>query len=195
MQWRIVPEGRPGAVRNCPRCDQKRRFVSTDNFRVNGHQSRVDVWLIYQCSVCKYTWKLTIFTRVLPSSINKELFHLFQHNDQETALRYSFDFPLIRRCGAEPETDLPFEVTGPELSEEQLTQGGPLEVEVHFELPLEVRLAVILSQKIPVSRGRIERAMKSGAIQIVSDGQVRAKPPKKLNQTVLVRLDRDALRP
>ncbi len=189
IEWRIEPKQRPGAYRHCPRCDQKRRFVSTDNFRVNGHQSRVDVWLIYQCSTCKYTWKLTIFTRVLPSSIDPKLFRKFQQNDDKEALRYSFDSSLIRQCGAEPETALPFEIIGPDLSPETFSESSTLQVDVIFQVALEVRLAQILTKKLPLSRKQTEQALKSGAIQALDDGRPRAKAPKKLNRSIQLRID------
>ena len=64
--WRVVPLEPPRVIRRCAHCNAPRRFVSTDRFRLNAQQRRLDVWLLYRCVVCAATWKHPLFERCRP---------------------------------------------------------------------------------------------------------------------------------
>ena len=94
-------ENAPKVVRSCRRCRKKTTFFSSGLFRVNGQKKKLDVWLIFKCSVCNTTWNLTILSRVAPRSIPFGLLSGFHENDAELAELYASDVELIRRNGAE----------------------------------------------------------------------------------------------
>ena len=92
-------------IKNCSGCGRKEKFVSTGNFRVNANGNRIDIWLIYQCEKCKHTYNLTVYERIRPGKIPKELYLAFLANDEETALRYGTDKELFSRNKAEADWD------------------------------------------------------------------------------------------
>jgi hypothetical protein len=175
LTWTVEPTAPPSAVRHCPRCEKKQRFTSTDKFRMNAHQSRVDVWLIFQCSVCKFTWKLTVHTRVLPSSIDPERFDAYTQNDRETAWRVGFDANLLQRSGAEPE------IPEVEVHGEPLESGGAAEVVLRCPYPVGVRPIAVLSKKLGLSRSRID--------QLIERGAIKPSLPKKLTRDLVLAID------
>lgn len=64
-------------VRRCSGCGRKTRFQNAKKFRVNANGNRLDVWLIYQCELCKHTYNLAIYERQSVSSIPKEEYLCF----------------------------------------------------------------------------------------------------------------------
>jgi len=93
-------ENAPKVVKNCRRCRKKTTFFSSGIFRINAQKKKLDVWLIYKCSVCNTTWNLTVFTRAVPNSIPYELLHGFYENDPALAELYANDAKLIKQNGA-----------------------------------------------------------------------------------------------
>lgn len=185
LVWRIRARSAPRVFRACPRCDLKREFVSTEKFRVNGHQSRLDVWLIFQCVVCKFTWKLTIYTRVLPSDLEGDLLERFTQNDRALAAQYASDEAMFRKNGAAIEVPTEYDVEGPDVD------WSRPEARVRLEIagPVAARVEAILAKRLKLSRNQVDRLIDSGAIR--ADGR---KLPKKLNDPLAVRLDLDAIR-
>jgi hypothetical protein len=186
--WTLEPTATPAVSRHCPRCEGKRPFVSTDKFRINGHQSRIDVWQIYQCSTCKFTWKLTLHTRVLPSSIPRELFDKYTYNDAPTAWRNCFDFKLIRRNGGEPDTHVDFKLSGPAVRLDGDAKEARVQIVCPF--PINARLEAVLTKRLPLSRSQIERALDGGAIRSPDQSKL----PRKIAADLEIVLDLAALR-
>lgn len=105
IEYRITPTEACKIIRNCSGCGRKEKFVSTGNFRVNANGNQIDVWLIYQCEKCKHTYNLTVYERIRPGKILKELYLAFLANDEETALQYGTDKELFSRNKAEADWD------------------------------------------------------------------------------------------
>jgi len=85
----------------CGSCGKKRQFANTGRFRVNANGKKVDVWLIYQCVKCKYTWNLAIYERTKPGKISMEEYRMFLENDEELACRYGNDKAFLKRNNVE----------------------------------------------------------------------------------------------
>src|SRR5262247_3658903 len=88
--WSVVALEAPRVDRRCPRCGGPRRFVSSDKFRINAQKRRLDVWLIYKCEACDFTWNLTVLERVLPEEIDAGRYRRFLDNDREEAWACAF---------------------------------------------------------------------------------------------------------
>ena len=99
--WNIVAENLPVVKRNCPKCKCKTNFINTKKFRVNANKNNIDVWLIHQCEKCKSTWNMTIYERINPSDIDRQLYEKFAANDEELAVQYGFDLSAYSRNKAE----------------------------------------------------------------------------------------------
>ena len=85
----------------CGGCGKKQVFINSGKFRVNANGNRVDVWLIYRCKKCKYSWNLTIYERIKPSKIPSEEYELFMANDYELASTYGKNIDFLKRNKAE----------------------------------------------------------------------------------------------
>ena len=85
----------------CGGCGKKQEFINSGCFRVNANGNRVDVWLIYRCRKCKHSWNLTVYERISPLKIPRELYELFLENDEETAIRLGNDIAFLKRNHAE----------------------------------------------------------------------------------------------
>ena len=72
-------------------------FYCSEKFRMNSNQSRIDIWLIYKCSKCDTTLKLTIEKGIKPHNISSTLFECFTHNDVNLAWDYAFDRNFLRK--------------------------------------------------------------------------------------------------
>lgn len=85
----------------CGGCGKKQEFLNSGKFRVNANGNNLDVWLIYRCKKCKHSWNLTIYVRIRPGKIPKELFGAFQANDVETATAYGRNIDFLKKNHAE----------------------------------------------------------------------------------------------
>ena len=101
--WTVEPCAPPAVVRRCPRCDAPRPFHTTDRFRVNGNGRRLDLWLIYSCSVCSATWNLTVARRVAPEALGADLVR-YERNDAALARAVAFDGAVLAAAGVRPAT-------------------------------------------------------------------------------------------
>lgn len=88
-KWTVVPLSIPKLIKNCSRCSHN-RFVSSNKFRVNANKKVIDIWLIYKCIHCDYTFNLPIITRTSVSKLNQDVLERFQVNDEAFAWQYGF---------------------------------------------------------------------------------------------------------
>ena len=157
--WRIIPRECPRVVRRCPRCCRDNAFVCSEKFRVNAHQRRVDVWLVYRCGVCDSTWKAPVFERCLPKGIGPDLYRRFQSNDRELAWRYAFDRAWLRRVGVRVDDRIPFRV-----ERRDANVGLDHMIHLEFDHPFRIRLDRLLAQALGISRSRVAKRWKQGFI-------------------------------
>jgi hypothetical protein len=110
VTWRILPLRTPHIVRACPRCGGARSFASSDRFRVNASGRKLDVWLIYRCVVCDFTWNLTVVERATPETIGAAQLAAYHRDDADLAWSCAFDAALLRRAGARLDPATPVRV-------------------------------------------------------------------------------------
>lgn len=188
LLFRFVPRHPPAVYRRCKRCDDKRTFIATDKFRVNAHQRRIDVWLIYKCRVCDVTWNATIYTRILPSDISEELHQKFISNDPETALRFAFDLEMLRRNDAQFEEKIEHRVEGGSFDE--LT-GKEARVVIEPGPVTHVRLDRFLKTQLGLSTRRFEELVEQGGVRVVSE---MTRLDKRIKRKAEVIIDLEAVR-
>lgn len=133
----------PTVNRRCSCCGTNRAFICSQKFRVNAHQKRLDVWLIYNCGECDESWNLRILSRVARRSIDPDLYDAFLRNDASTVWQYAFDLPALRSAGAHPDLGIPFKVTGRPVGDIDL-DGEHFRVRVDSDYVIHVRLAKVL---------------------------------------------------
>lgn len=149
VTWRVFPLRTPPAVRVCPRCRGPRAFASSDRFRINASGRRLDVWLVYRCAACDFTWNLTIVERATPEAIGAARLAAYSHNDPALAWSCAFDAALLRRAGARPEP-----ATSVRVERGALPLGRAV-VRLALPFPVQIRLDRLLAQELGVPRSRL----------------------------------------
>lgn len=149
VTWRILPQRPPQVLRACPRCGGPRAFASSDRFRVNASGRKLDVWLIYRCVVCDFTWNLTVLERATPETIGAAQLAAYHHNDAALAWSCAFDAALLRRAGARLEPAIPVRVERGPLP------AGPAAVLLDVPFPVQLRLDRLLARELGVPRSRL----------------------------------------
>lgn len=168
LHWEILPENSPAIIHNCQKCGNQSRFVCSDNFRVNAHQKQLDVWLIYRCEKCDKTLNLTLFSRINPKALNKDILHKATHNDREYARQISFDYDLLKRNGMVPDYgSVRYKIKGAPL-----ILGAAARVYIHCRVSTGIRADRLLPEMMvnpetnaSISREQFKRLVKSGMIR------------------------------
>ena len=163
ITWKIEPSHPPLVVKDCPKCEQRRHFYCSEKFRVNAQQKDLDIWLIYKCQNCDATWKCTVLRHVSPSSIKRDLFAAFQHNDRLTSWKYAFDFNLLKRNGVEIDSAIEYTVSGPELSSVS-NLPSELQILLTFDFDGKWRTDAVLARKLGLSRQKLGELFSRGGL-------------------------------
>jgi len=157
--WRIVPTTSPLIVRHCSKCNKKMEFYCSEKFRVNANQVRVDIWLIYKCSKCDSTWKLTIKKGIKPRELQAGLFDRFVSNDRDLAWDYAFDRYLLKQNACVVCYDnIAYEIEGVEPFEKSLL----VHLKSHYFFDL--KLSALFAKVLGVSIGQIKRLVEHKSI-------------------------------
>ena len=167
FHWEILPENSPVIIHNCQKCGNQSRFVCSENFRVNAQQKHLDVWLIYRCEKCDKTLNLTLFSRISPKALNKDILYKATHNDCDYARQLSFDYDLLKRNDMVPDyASVVYKIKGAPL-----LLGAAAKVHIHCSFFTGVRADRLLPEMIyapgsdaPISREHFKRLVGSGMI-------------------------------
>lgn len=176
--WKIEPASAFGIIRNCPKCGKKVLYGSTGNFRVNANGKCVDVWLIYQCEVCKSTYNLSILERVNPRMLDSETYRQFMENDKELAVKYGTDRALFEKNKAViDENSISFSVHEEIVDNVSSEDIGFKEI-IHVQNPhcMKIRLDRFLALQLGVSRSKVRQLLRD---EIIVCGNL-VKPEKQV---------------
>jgi len=152
--WRIIPHGMPMVVKYCSKCNKKMNFYCSEKFRLNANQQRVDIWLIYKCTKCDTTWKLSLMRGMKPADIPAELFDRLTNNDAELAQKYAFDRQLLKQSGCE------IDYNGVGYSVEGLSEGDiitPLNIRLESQYFFDLKLSAFLAGVLKTSVSNIKK--------------------------------------
>jgi hypothetical protein len=163
--WRVIPLATPHVLRHCAKCAETRPFASSDKFRLNAQQRKIDVWLIYKCLVCESTWNCTIVSRRTAKEIGAALYLRFQQNDKELAWTCAFDVSLLSRAGVQINEAVAVQVERFVVNHSESSQR---EQKIRLELayPGVIRLDRLLAEQLHVSRSCLQRWFDHGSLLI-----------------------------
>jgi hypothetical protein len=161
--WRLRAADPPAAIRDCPRCDQRVRFIASGLFRMNASGRRLDVWLIYRCQRCEFTWNRTVEERRVVSELGARLV-LYERNDPTLARAVACDVAGLAREGVAVEAG--------EVRLERPAEDADLGLAITFvvEPGCAIRLDRLLARELGVSRGALEEAAGRGLLAIDPGG-------------------------
>ncbi|AYW56344.1 DUF1062 domain-containing protein [Raoultella ornithinolytica] len=163
VTWTVMPVGFQRIAKRCPSCATKRDFTPSGAFRVNSQKKKLDVWLIYKCMHCDYTWNISLFSRLHVSKIDRQLYHRLMTNDAATVQHFASDIATLKRNNAELSGRLGFTVH--EHWPVSITVHQRVRVSVRTSRSFQVSLLSILKQQLMLSTGEIKRHVESGKIR------------------------------
>jgi hypothetical protein len=161
--WTVLPLSTPSIIRKCPRC-KSTLFESSDKFRVNASKKIIDVWLIYKCRECDFSWNLTVLSRTSVNKIDRDLFRAFQDNDLALAWRYAFD-PARMQAGVQSDWNMGFDIQLQEIERIHVPAEGQrprMRLQIHSEYFLKIPIVRILRQQWELSRSQLEKMYRAG---------------------------------
>lgn len=196
VRWTIAPAIAPRPLINCNRCGGVRPYRCGEKFRVNANGKRIDVWLIYRCTVCDNSWNFPVFERRNRRDIEPALLAALESNDPAMARRHAFDGVALRdRAGRIEEFA---EVT----VRKELLDGGEaysavLLVELRLEAATSLRLDRLLAVELGISRTRLQAWEERKRLAVEPDGAKALRRPARNGLAVRIDLaeepDRSAI--
>ena len=166
VTWTVTPVGYQRIAKRCPSCNIKRDFTPSGAFRVNSQKKVLDVWSIYKCTHCDYTWNISLFSRLHVSKIDRQLYHRLMTNDAATVQHFACDIATLKRNNAELSGRPDFTVQ--ERWPLSITAHQRVRVSVRISRSFQVSLLSILKQQLMLSAGEILRGLESGQISGVT---------------------------
>ncbi|EAX5087513.1 TPA: DUF1062 domain-containing protein [Salmonella enterica subsp. arizonae serovar 13,22:z4,z23:-] len=164
--WTVTPVGYQRIAKRCPSCKIKRDFTPSGAFRVNSQKKLLDVWSIYKCTHCDYTWNISLFSRLHVSKIDHQLYHRLMTNDAVTVQHFASDIAILKRNNAELSGRPDFTVQ--ERWPVSITIHQWVCVNVRISGSFQVSLLSILKQLLMLSAGEIQRRVEAGQISGVT---------------------------
>ncbi|AZE87724.1 MULTISPECIES: DUF1062 domain-containing protein [Pseudomonas fluorescens group] len=183
IHWLVKPIGCQSITKRCPTCEIKKLFYPSGCFRVNAQKKTLDVWNIYKCEKCNYTWNIDIFPRINTNKLNPELLEHFTQNNIEQVRRYSYDYPILKKNNAELGPIPEFIIDGSDPY--ALSDTDIVEIQILFEYSIPVRLINILTRKLSLSRGEVTKLVDHRVILDIAPQDLN----KKLKKTLTFRFD------
>lgn len=165
VQWRVTPLKLPRPWLPCARCDARRPFVCSGKFRVNAQKKRIDAWLIYRCAHCEQNWNFPVLERCPVNAIEPALLRALTESDAALARHHAFDLVRLGRYSLEIEAFPELQVEKRLLSS-VAAEAGRAEIEILAASALGIRLDRLLAVELGLSRGRIERLERRGALSV-----------------------------
>lgn len=183
FNWLVKPLGYQSITKRCPSCEVKKLFYPSGCFRVNAQKKTLDVWNIYKCEKCDYTWNIDIFSRISPKKLDPELHEHFLHNNLDQVRRCAYDYSTLKKNSAELGPTPDFHIEGPDPY--ALSNRAAVRIQVLIEQLIPVRLISLLTRKLSLSRSEVLRLIEYQVILDITPVELN----KKLKRPFSFRLD------
>ncbi|EEJ6743465.1 DUF1062 domain-containing protein [Salmonella enterica subsp. enterica serovar Oslo] len=164
--WTVTPVGYQRIAKRCPSCSVKRDFTPSGAFRVNSRKKVLDIWSIYKCIHCDYTWNISLFSRLPVSKINRDLYCRLMANDAATVQYFAYDNAILKRNNAELSGQPDFHIQERWLV--SIASHKQVSVSVRISRSFQVSLLSILKKQLLLSAAEIKRRIKTGQISGVT---------------------------
>ncbi|MEA4631986.1 DUF1062 domain-containing protein [Klebsiella pneumoniae] len=165
-------------AKRCPACNVKRDFAPSGAIRVNSQKKLLDIWSIYKCTHCDYTWNIALFSRLHVSKINRELLQRLLQNDAAMVHYYAADLATLKRNRAEPSGQPDFRIH--EQWSVTLMACQRITVRVRVSQPFRISLLSILKKQLKLSKAEIRWLVATGHIEGIPLKQLKTKKLKAM---------------
>lgn len=178
VTWTVTPVGYQHIAKRCPACNVKRDFAPSGAIRVNSQKKLLDIWSIYKCTHCDYTWNIALFSRLHVSKINRELLQRLLQNDAAMVHYYAADLATLKRNRAEPSGQPDFRIH--EQWSVTLMACQRITVRVRVSQPFRISLLSILKKQHKLSTAEIRWLVATGHIEGIPLKQLKTKKLKAM---------------
>lgn len=178
VTWTVTPVGYQHIAKRCPACNVKRDFAPSGAIRVNSQKKLLDIWSIYKCTHCDYTWNIALFSRLHVSKINRELLQRLLQNDAAMVHYYAADLATLKRNRAEPSGQPDFRIH--EQWSVTLMACQRITVRVRVSQPFRISLLSILKKQLKLSKAEIRWLVATGHIEGIPLKQLKTKKLKAM---------------
>lgn len=178
VTWTVTPVGYQHIAKRCPACNVKRDFAPSGAIRVNSQKKLLDIWSIYKCTRCDYTWNIALFSRLHVSKINRELLQRLLQNDAAMVHYYAADLATLKRNRAEPSGQPDFRIH--EQWSVTLMACQRITVRVRVSQPFRISLLSILKKQLKLSAAEIRWLVATGHIEGIPLKQLKTKKLKAM---------------
>lgn len=172
VTWNVSPVGYQLITKRCPACHGQQDFTPSGAFRVNSQKKMLDVWSIYKCVRCAYTWNISLFSRLPVSKINPQLYQRFIANDESAVRDYSHDLQILRRNSALLSGSPEFAVR--ERWQTSVMRTSQVRVTVQVERAFQASLLSVLRRQLSLSGNEIRRCLAAGEIAGITLKELRS---------------------
>lgn len=178
VTWTVTPVGYQHIAKRCPACNVKRDFAPSGAIRVNSQKKLLDIWSIYKCTRCDYTWNIALFSRLHVSKINRKLLQRLMQNDAAMVHYYAADLATLKRNRAEPSGQPDFRIH--EQWSVTLMACQRITVRVRVSQPFRISLLSILKKQLKLSTAEIRWLVVTGHIEGIPLKQLKTKKLKAM---------------
>ena len=178
VTWTVTPVGYQHIAKRCPACNVKRDFAPSGAIRVNSQKKLLDIWSIYKCTRCDYTWNIALFSRLHVSKINRELLQRLLQNDAAMVHYYAADLATLKRNRAEPSGQPDFRIH--EQWSVTLKACQRITVRVRVSQPFRISLLSILKKQLKLRTAEIRWLVATGHIEGIPLKQLKTKKLKAM---------------
>ncbi|BCU49515.1 DUF1062 domain-containing protein [Citrobacter amalonaticus] len=178
VTWTVSPVGYQRIAKRCPACNIKRDFIPSGAFRMNSQKKLLDVWSIYKCLHCDYTWNINLFSRLPVSRIDRDLFARIVGNDASAILLFAHDRQVLKRNNAELSGSPEFAVR--EQWRMTLARHQQVKVTIRLTTAFQVSLLSVMKKQLRLSTGEVARRIAEGKIRGIT---LRELKNRKIHET------------
>ncbi|MFI0420794.1 DUF1062 domain-containing protein [Spongiactinospora sp. 9N601] len=156
LPWIVRRTRLPLLAMRCLGCRAEAATVGEGRFRINANGRLLDVWLLVRCAGCARTSKVAVHERVPVRSLDPARLRAFEANDQALVAHVLLDPAVARR------NRFVLDWRGAwRLESSAVEAAWPYRVNVAFLDPVPVRPGRLIAQGLGISRGEVERRIKS----------------------------------
>lgn len=178
VTWTVTPVGYQHIAKRCLACNVKRDFAPSGAIRMNSQKKLLDIWSIYKCTRCDYTWNIALFSRLHVSKINRELLQRLMQNDAAMVHYYAADLATLKRNRTEPSGQPDFRIH--EQWSVTLMACQRITVRVRVSQPFRISLLSILKKQLKLSTAEIRWLVATGHIEGIPLKQLKTKKLKAM---------------
>ena len=173
VTWTVTPVGYQRIAKRCPSCNVKREFAPSGAFRVNSQKKVLDIWSIFKCTHCEYTWNISLYSRLPISKINRELYHRFITNDASTVHYFANDKATLSRNKAELAGKPDFRIQ--EQWQVSIKTGQNVTVSIRLSHSFQISVLSILKRQLFLSTAEIKKLIDEGHISGITMKELKSR--------------------